>query len=142
MRLGLCSAVLMLSLAATLPAQAEMQEKGVAVLQGLDKVTARISRLRAPLDQPVTFGSLEIVARTCKKSPPEEAPEAAAFLEVRDVKPNVPAKNVFTGWMFASSPGVSAMEHPVYDIWVVDCASSDGGDAPDATPDPSGQSSE
>lgn len=93
----------------------------IAVLQGLDKTTARISTFEAPLDQPVRFGSLEIIARACDKKPPEEPPESTAFLEIVDVRPDSPAVEVFRGWMFASSPAVSAMEHPVYDVWVVDC---------------------
>jgi len=93
----------------------------VAVLQGLDKITARVSTFEAPLDQPVRFGSLEIVARACDKKPPEETPESTAFLEITDVRPDSPAVELFRGWMFASSPAVSALEHPVYDVWVVDC---------------------
>ena len=92
-----------------------------AVLQGLDKITARISTFEAPVDEAARFGSLEIVVRHCHKTPPEEPPEAAAFLEIVDVRPDSPATALFTGWMFASSPAVSALEHPVYDVWVIDC---------------------
>ena len=101
-------------------------EHRVAVLQGLDKVTARISTIRAPLDQPTQFGPLEVVARTCRETPPTEPPESAAFLEIRELPPASDANgtpvDLFSGWMFASSPAVSALAHPVYDIWVVDCA--------------------
>ena len=93
----------------------------VAVLQGLDKVTARISTFDAPIGQVVHFGTLEITAHACSKTPPEEAPEAAAFLEIWEAKPGEPRKEEFTGWMFASSPALSALEHPVYDVWVLDC---------------------
>ena len=96
-----------------------------AVLQGLDKTTARVSTIVAPIGQVVRFGRLEILARTCAKKPPTEPPESAAFLEIVDVRPDSPAVRVFTGWMFASSPAVSAMEHPVYDIWVIDCRLAD-----------------
>ena len=92
-----------------------------AVLQGLDKVTARISTFKAPLNRPVRFGTLRIIARTCKKTPPEEPPERAAFLEVEDLKPGEAPIVLFSGWMFASSPALSALEHPVYDVWVIDC---------------------
>lgn len=92
-----------------------------AVLQALDKVTARVSTLEAPQDKPVRFGTLEIVVRTCAKAPPEEPPESTAFLEIYNVLPGEETVRVFSGWMFASSPALSAMEHPVYDIWVVDC---------------------
>jgi hypothetical protein len=100
-------------------------EHGVAVLQGLDKVTARVSEFRAPLDEPTRFGTLEIVARTCRETPPTEPPESAAFLEIQELPPasatDTAPVPLFSGWMFASSPAVSALEHAVYDIWVVDC---------------------
>jgi hypothetical protein len=97
----------------------------VAVLQGLDKVTARVSTFEAPLNRIVRFGTLEIIARACHKRPPEEPPESAAFLEIRDVKPDEPPADLFMGWMFASSPALSALEHPVYDIWILDCRSAE-----------------
>lgn len=96
----------------------------VAVLQGLDKVTARISTIRAPLGQPVRFGTLILTARTCVKAPPEEPPEVAIFLEAYDARQGQAAVLVFSGWMFASSPALSAMEHAVYDVWALDCASA------------------
>lgn len=92
-----------------------------AVLQGLDKTTARVSTFAAPIGLPARFGTLEITARACAKKPPTEPPESAAFLEIVDVRPDSPAVQVFSGWMFASSPAISALEHPVYDVWVVDC---------------------
>ena len=91
------------------------------VLQGLDKITARVTTIEAPVGKPVTFGSLSITARHCDKAPPEETPEAAAFLEIVDAKPGEAPVKLFSGWMFASSPAVSALEHPVYDVWVIDC---------------------
>ena len=105
-----------------LPATAQQPlKRQIAVLQGLDKITARISTFEAPLEELVSFGSLEIVARSCQETRPEEPPESAAFLEIDDQRPDGPRERVFQGWMFASSPAVSAMEHPVYDVWVVDC---------------------
>lgn len=95
-----------------------------AVLRGLDKVTARVTTLDAPVDAAVQFGTLQVVVRTCRKTPPEETPEAAAFLEIREVRPGEPAAAVFDGWMFASSPALSAMDHAVYDIWVLDCVNT------------------
>jgi len=96
----------------------------VAVLGGLDKVTARVVTIEAPVGRPVHFGTLEIVARSCMKRRPEENPESAAFLDVWDLKMGAAAKSLFRGWMFASSPALSAMEHPIYDIWVLDCRDS------------------
>ncbi|MDX1576536.1 MAG: DUF2155 domain-containing protein [Kiloniellales bacterium] len=98
------------------PARAE-----TAVLQGLDKITARISTFEAPVNRTARFGSLEITVRRCHKTPPEEPPESAAFMEVVDKRPDSPSVLLFSGWMFASSPAVSALEHPVYDVWVIDC---------------------
>jgi hypothetical protein len=94
---------------------------GVAVLQALDKVTARVTTLEAPLGETVKYNTLEIIARACDKKPPEETPESTAFLDIWEARPGEPMQGVFRGWMFASSPAVSAMEHPVYDVWVVDC---------------------
>lgn len=114
-------------LGAALPAGAAPQV--TAVLQGLDKITARISTIEAPLDQEVSFGDLKIVVRACQKRPPEEPPESAAFLEIRQAKPGEEATMLFSGWMFASSPAVSALDHPVYDVWVLDCKTEGGGEA-------------
>ncbi|HTI88152.1 MAG TPA: DUF2155 domain-containing protein [Alphaproteobacteria bacterium] len=92
-----------------------------AILQGLDKVTARISTIEAPLNQPVRFGTLEITVERCTKAPPEEPPESAAFLVIRETRAGEPANELFRGWMMASSPALSALSHPVYDVWVKDC---------------------
>ena len=94
---------------------------GVAVLNALDKITGRVSEIEAAVDEPVEFGTLSITARACYATPPEEAPESKAFLEVVDHRPGAAPEPVFSGWMFASSPSVSAMEHPVYDVWVIAC---------------------
>jgi hypothetical protein len=113
-------------LATAAQAEGPVLEYRVAVLQGLDKVTARISALHAPLDQPTRFGTLEVVARACRETPPTEPPESAAFLQIRELPAASDTEgtlvDLFSGWMFASSPAVSALEHPVYDIWVTDCA--------------------
>ena len=94
---------------------------GIAVLQGLDKVTAQVSTFSAPIGVLVEFGSLRIIARKCDKRPPEETPESAVFLDISEVKSDQPAITRYRGWMFASSPALAAMEHPVYDVWVLDC---------------------
>ncbi len=92
-----------------------------AVLQGLDKVTARISTFPASTDEDVRFGTLSIRVRACHKTPPTEPPESTAFLEITDHRPGGDPVRLFSGWMFASSPALSALEHAVYDVWVVDC---------------------
>jgi len=98
--------------------------RGIAVLRALDKVTARVSTLEAPVGREVRFGTLRILVRTCRKRPPEETPETAMFLEILDLRPQGAPQRVFTGWMFASSPALSAMEHPTYDVWPIDCRTS------------------
>jgi hypothetical protein len=101
--------------------QAMADEMAIAVLQSLDKVTARVSTIQAPVGDVVRFGALEIIARVCDKKPPEDTPESVAFLDIWEVRPGEPTISLFRGWMFASSPALSAMEHPVYDVWVLDC---------------------
>jgi hypothetical protein len=116
-------AALLLAAAALLSAPPAFA-RTVAVLQGLDKTTARISTLEAPVDEPVKFGTLTITVRACEKKPPEEPPESAAFLQIYDQRPGSQQPvRLFSGWMFASSPALSAMEHPVYDVGVLDCKS-------------------
>jgi len=111
--------VLAVGLAWTPPAAAI--DADVVVLQGLDKITARTREFRVPVGSSRNFGSLEITARHCYKTPPEEPPERKAFLEIVDVRPDRKAVKIFSGWMFASSPALNALEHPVYDVWVTDC---------------------
>lgn len=105
----------------------------IVVLGGLDKITAHVSTFEAPVGQTVSFGALKITARACDKRPPEEAPESAAFLEVVEERPGEAPQQLFSGWMFASSPALSAMDNPIYDLWVLDCknpASASGGTSP------------
>ncbi len=118
-RTSLPTLALWLAFAGPAPAMAEPYE--IAVLQGLDKVTARVSSIEVALGETVRFGTLEIIARHCDKRPPEETPEAAAFVDIWEVQPGEAAKSIFRGWMFASSPALHALEHPVYDVWMLDC---------------------
>lgn len=105
------------------PAPAQMIDKPAAKLQGLDKITARTSTFTLAVGETRTFGSLRITLRACRENPPVETPESAAFLEVVEVKPGEQEEVAFSGWMFASSPALSAMEHPIYDVWVLSCGS-------------------
>jgi hypothetical protein len=112
-----------------LPAAATNVPMNSVVLGGLDKVTGRVQTLEARVGQPITFGTLQIVARTCLSHPPEEPPESSAFLEISPLAAKNPGKEgvgkegaaLFSGWMFASSPAISAMDHPIYDVWVLRC---------------------
>lgn len=88
------------------------------VLEGLDKITARVFTADVYINQLVRFGTLELYVRAAYKSPPEETPESACFLEIFDCKPREKREKVFSGWMFASNPVLSALEHAVYDVWI------------------------
>ena len=96
-------------------------EGKAGVLQGRDKVTARVSTLNAGIGETIRFGSLQIVPRACTKTPPEEPPESTVYLDITDIRPGEPPVDLFHGWMFASSPALNALEHPVYDVWVLEC---------------------
>lgn len=93
-----------------------------AHLQALNKITARVEDLGIPVGESGAFGSLVVTVRACRTTPPEETPENAAFLQIDDTPPGEQTRRVYSGWMFSSSPAVAAMEHPVYDVWVVACA--------------------
>jgi hypothetical protein len=98
-----------------------------ALLQGLDKTTARVTKFPAPLGQPVKFGTLEIRVRDCRLNSPEESPESAAFLDIDEIRPGESvARHIFSGWMFASSPALNPLENPIYDVWVLDCSTASG----------------
>ena len=99
----------------------EMTAEPTAVIQGLDKITARVSKFDAPVGQPVKFGTLSIVVRDCEKSAPEDRTENAAFFEIYEVQPGEDKERLFGGWMFSSSPALSALEHPVYDVNLLEC---------------------
>ena len=140
MRLGPLLLVAGAALASSLAdgAAARAAERELAVLQALDKVVARTSRLEAPLDLPVRFGTLRIVVRACHAAPPEEPPENAAFLEIDEVYRDERAVRLYTGWMFSSTPGLAALEHPVYDIWVLACTEAAAAEDTAASEKPEG----
>lgn len=100
-------------------------------LQSLDKVTARTMTFQARVGATVKFGPLYIKTRACRKPPVAEKPEAAAFLQIweNNVKTGEPHW-IFSGWMFASSPALSAMDHPIYDVWVLDCVADPAAESP------------
>ncbi len=113
-------------------AQAEMEDYPVIKLQSLDKVTARTMTFEARVGSTVKFGPLYIKIQACRKTPPIEKPESAAFIQVWEVTAEDKAQWVFSGWMFSSSPALSPMDHPIYDVWVLDCLTQKTGTvAPD-----------
>ena len=123
---GSLGCAVLLGTSTPIAAAAAMTPEPVALLQGLDKITARVSKFEAPVGTPVRFGTLLIRVRDCEKNPPEEPPESAAFLEIDEVRPGEVNLRVFSGWMFASSPALSVLEHPVYDVNLLDCRAAGG----------------
>jgi hypothetical protein len=92
-----------------------------AVFAGLDKITGRIISFDAAIGETVQFGALQVTARVCYTRPPTEATNTDAFVEVDEVTLQGEIKRVFNGWMFAASPGLHGVEHPIYDVWLTDC---------------------
>lgn len=117
-------------------APAEMEHMQYAVLRTIDKLSARTHTFDVALDKTVKFGdSLFIKLRSCRKSSPIDQPESAAFLQIWEKKtPDQEPNWVFSGWMFASSPSLSAMDHPVYDVWVIECKNAETSAKPAAAP--------
>ena len=117
-------------------AASDMISEPVAVLQGLDKITARVSEIEAPVGKTVRFGGLAITVRDCEKNPPEDKPESAAFLQIDEVRPGEESVRRFSGWMFAQSPALSSLENPVYDVILLDCKGASGSppQSSDSTP--------
>jgi hypothetical protein len=88
---------------------------------GLDKITGRPTSITAPIGKPAQFATLTITARFCYSTPASETPETAAFVQIEDRRPDQPPRRIFSGWMYGSSPGLNAVEHPLYDVWVLGC---------------------
>jgi hypothetical protein len=120
-------------------ASARMSPQAIAVLQGLDKISARTSRFEAPVGASIHFGTLLITVRDCEQSAPEDTPENAAFMQIYETPPGEDTKRLFSGWMFSSSPAISQLEHPVYDVTLLGCkaASAPAPVVPASPPPPS-----
>ncbi len=116
---GLLALAALLSAAA--PARADKIKNGTAVFSGLDKITGRIISFKAAMGETVQFGSLQVTARACYTRPAKEAPQTDTFVEIDEVSTKREFKRVFSGWMFAASPGLHGLEHPIYDIWLTSC---------------------
>jgi hypothetical protein len=112
----------------------------VAVFSGLDKITGRIIQFDVLIDETVQFGALQVTPRVCHTRPPTEPAQTTAFLEVDEITLGNEVKRLFTGWMFAASPGLHAVEHPVYDVWLVTCKTEMGAEAEATAPTETGAS--
>jgi len=100
---------------------AERIHNPVAVFSGLDKITGRITSFDVKLGETYQFGALQVTPRSCISSPADEAARTDGFVEVNEMTLNKQIKRIFTGWMFADSPGLNAVEHPIYDVWLKSC---------------------
>lgn len=100
---------------------AEKITNGVAVFAALDKITARIQPLEVPINKTANFGGLKITPRVCYTRPPTDQPLTSSFVEVDEIQLDNSEKRIFTGWMIAQSPGIHAVEHPVFDVWLTNC---------------------
>ena len=120
-----------------LPAWAATIANPIASFSGLDKITGRITSFDVYIDETVQFGALQITPRVCYTRPPTETQRTSVFLEVDQVSLKGGTQRIFTGWMFADSPALNAIDHPVYDIWLVDCKQTSDTPPPDKTTPPS-----
>ncbi len=132
MRVGFLSAVTLLIILILMPAPLQARatiDFPIVQLRSLDKITARTQVFEAEVGKTIKFGSVYIKVQACRKAPELEQPESAAFLQVWETPPAAEGEEakpewIFSGWMFGSSPGLSAMDHPIYDVWVLDCLAS------------------
>jgi hypothetical protein len=115
------------------PAQAERITNPVAVFSGLDKISGKISTFDVPIDHSVKFGALTITPRVCYSRTASENPQTTSFVQVDEMTLAKQTQRLFSGWMFASSPGLNGIEHPVYDVWLNDCK---GGKSTEPVPPP------
>ena len=123
--------------AASAAASAKTIPAPTAILEGLDKISARISKIEAPVGSAIQFGTLSIVVRDCEQTPPEDPPDNVAFVQVYETLPGEEKKRLFSGWMFSSSPAISQLQHPVYDVTLLGCKGANIASAPPPAPEPS-----
>jgi len=121
------------------PAMAETISNPIASFSGLDKITGRITNFDVYIDETVQFGALQITPRVCYTRPPTETQRTSVFIEVDQVSLKGGSERIFTGWMFADSPALNAIDHPVYDIWLVDCKQTSDTPPPEKTNPPSSE---
>ncbi len=115
------------------PAEAARIANKVAVFQGLDKITGRTTSFDVYINETVQFGALQVTPKVCYSRDDTEAPKTDAFVEVDEITLDRNIKRIFTGWMFADSPGLNAIEHPVYDVWLKTCRMTSSVPPPDSS---------
>lgn len=116
----------------TVAANAARIENPVAVFSGLDKITGRITTFDVYVNETVQFGALQVTPKTCYSRDQSEAQKIDGFVEVDEITLDRKIRRIFTGWMFAASPGLNAVEHPIYDVWLKDCKTNSDVPAPDS----------
>ncbi len=100
---------------------AERLTNPVAVFSGIDKITGRITTFDVYVDETVQFGALQVTPRVCYTRDETEAPKTTTFVEVDEITLDRKIRRIFSGWMFADSPGLNAVDHAVYDVWLDGC---------------------
>lgn len=120
-------------LTAPMAAQAERISNPIAEFTGVDKITGRIITFDVYIDETVQFGALQVTPRVCYSRPVEEAPRTDSFVEVDEITLDRKIRRIFSGWMFAESPGLNAVEHSVYDVWLKSCKQNSDVPAPKST---------
>lgn len=103
------------------PPEGERITNPTASFSGLDKISGRIIMFDVAINETVQFGALQVTPRACYTRPPTETQNTTAFVEVDEITLKAEIRRIFSGWMFASSPGLNAVEHPIYDVWLIDC---------------------
>ncbi|MFD1746944.1 DUF2155 domain-containing protein [Rhizobium helianthi] len=103
------------------PAVAARIENPVAEFSGIDKITGRITRFDVYVNETVQYGALQVTPRVCYSRDDTEAQKIDGFVEVDEITLDRKIRRIFTGWMFADSPGLNALEHPIYDVWLTGC---------------------
>lgn len=116
-----CLAALVAMAAGALSVAAQAVQNPIAVFAGLDKITGRITTFEIPVDEVRRFGTLNVYPRVCNSRPPTEEPKTTSFVQVDENLINGGTRRIFSGWMLAESPGLNAVEHPVYDVWLIGC---------------------
>jgi len=114
------------------PAGSDRISNPVAEFAGIDKITGRIITFDVYIDETVQFGALQVTPRVCYSRPQTEDPKTDSFVEVDEITLDRKIRRIFTGWMFAESPGLNAVEHAVYDVWLKECKQKSDVPAPDA----------
>ncbi|MDB5551964.1 MAG: conserved hypothetical exported protein [Rhizobium sp.] len=115
------------------PANSAKVKNPVAVFSGLDKITGRTTSFDVYIDETVQFGALQVTPKVCLSRDETEAQRISGFVEVDEITLDRKIRRIFTGWMFAASPGLNAVDHPVYDVWLTGCKQSSDVPAPSET---------